>query len=67
MDAAVSDVMRKVAVGVIRHVLTSGGGALVAAGYMGSGDVDAAVGAVLVLVGVVWSAIEKHRTASAPA
>lgn len=57
--------MQKIAIGVLRHVLTSGGGALVAAGYMGSGDVDAAVGAVLVLVGVVWSAVEKHRTASA--
>lgn len=40
---------------VVRHALTTFGGALVGGGYMSSGDLETAVGAVMALIGVVLS------------
>ena len=46
--------------GVVRHVLTFGGGFLASWGYIGSGDVEIAVGAVITLIGLGWSAWDKR-------
>jgi hypothetical protein len=48
--------------GVIRHVLTTAGGALVAAGYFTSDQWTTIAGALTVIVGVVWSVISKRAT-----
>lgn len=62
--AAESHAMSSIIQGLIRHGLTTLGGALVAHGYLGQSDVATAVGAVMTLVGVAWSVIEKRlRTA----
>jgi len=47
--------------GVIRHILTAGGGALVARGLVAQTDVEALVGAVITIIGVVWSALAKKK------
>lgn len=50
--------------GIIRHVLTSAGGALVTTGWATNGQVQDAVGALMVLGGIAWSIYQK-RTAKA--
>ena len=47
--------------GLIRHLLTFGGGVLTSSGYLDQSQSETAVGAVIAIVGVVWSAIEKKR------
>lgn len=49
--------------GLFRHALTSGGGALVAHGVIGGGDVEPIVGALVTLIGVVWSVVSKRLAA----
>lgn len=51
--------MLQVILGVLRHLLTAGGGALATNGLIGSSDVELGVGAVLTLVGLVWSVWQK--------
>lgn len=45
--------------GLVRHVLTFGGGFLIAKGFFDQAMLDAVVPAVLTLVGVIWSAVDK--------
>lgn len=44
---------------IVRHVLTTAGGGLVASGTLTDGDVQTSVGAIMALIGVglsVWNA-----------
>lgn len=43
----------------LRHLLTGIGGALVAKGYLDSGAVEAIIGALASLGGVLWSVMQK--------
>jgi|TARA_R110000851_G_scaffold169312_4_gene315472 hypothetical protein len=47
--------------GLVRHILTAGGGYLVAKGMIDEGSVETVVGAVIALAGVVWSAVAKKK------
>jgi hypothetical protein len=47
--------------GVVRHILTAAGGALVTKGVIGETELEMAVGALITIVGVVWSAIAKKK------
>lgn len=47
--------------GIVRHILTAAGGALVAKGMIGEGELELVVGAIITLAGVVWSAIAKKK------
>lgn len=47
--------------GLVRHILTFGGGFVVADGWTTPEQWDTAVGAVITLVGVLWSVYEKFR------
>lgn len=53
--------MNEAVAGLIRHALTTVGGVLAAKGYLDSGMVEASVGAVVTLVGVVWSLVAKRK------
>lgn len=53
--------MLEVILGIIRHLLTAGGGVLVSNGILEAGQVETAVGAVLALVGIVWSVWDKKK------
>lgn len=46
---------------IIRHTLTSVGGALVAAGWLTAADWQTVIGAISGLVGVALSVIQKRR------
>lgn len=54
--------MKAIAGLIARHVLTAAGGALVAKGVLAAAQVEPIVGAVLLLGGVIWSAIQKARS-----
>lgn len=47
--------------GIVRHVLTFGGGMLTAQGWGEASDWDQIIGAILTLVGVAWSVWNKRR------
>ncbi len=51
---------------LMRHALTAGGGAAVAAGYVAADDATAIAGALSTLAGLVWSAWQKYRAAGSP-
>jgi len=50
--------------GLVRHVLTFGGGFLVAKGIIPEGMVDEVIGAVMTLIGIVWSASAPEKNIS---
>ena len=50
--------------GVIRHVLTFVGGALVLLGYSDDAMVQELIGGVMALVGTVWSILDKKEITS---
>jgi uncharacterized membrane protein len=56
--------MDNIVAGIIRHILTAAGGALVAAGYLTSEEWVAIAGALAVLLGVMWSVISRRLTNS---
>lgn len=56
----------EVILGLLRHLLTFGGGALASSGLMEASQVDTAVGAIITVVGVVLSIVHKAQ-AKAPA
>jgi len=47
--------------GIVRHILTFGGGILVTKGVLDEGMVAEISGAVITLIGAVWSIIEKNK------
>lgn len=51
--------------GIIRHLLTTIGGALVAKGVFDESMMLEGVGAVMGLVGFVWSYVEKQKAEAA--
>jgi hypothetical protein len=53
--------MKEILQGLIRHVLTTVGGGLVASGAIGSSDLEAIIGGVLALFGIIWSVISKKK------
>lgn len=59
------DLMKQFTLGVIRHGLTTAGGALVTQGVVSAGEAEQAVGAVMVLVGLAWSLWRKYERAHA--
>jgi hypothetical protein len=50
--------------GIIRHVLTTAGGALVANGTLDANQLNTGAGALVVLIGVVWSVVAKKKAAA---
>lgn len=52
--------MNPMLLGLVRHVLTMAGAGLVTAGYLDEASMQTAVGAVVALIGVAWSAIDKR-------
>lgn len=48
--------------GFVRHLLTFGGGYLVTSGVATADDVNAGVGAIVTLIGLVWSFLAKSKS-----
>ncbi len=49
------------ALGIFRAILTSAGGAVVAHGYVNSGQWEQIVGAAVIVAGAIWSAVNKAQ------
>jgi len=47
--------------GIVRHILTAAGGGLVAKGMLAQTELEMAIGAIVTLAGVIWSAIAKRK------
>lgn len=52
--------IKNIALGAARHFLTGIGGSLVAQGYISADDNNQAVGAIMLVGGIAWSAYEKY-------
>ena len=52
---------REMILGIVRHILTLGGGYFVARGQIDASTADTLVGSVISLGGVVWSIAEKGK------
>ncbi len=50
--------------GVVRHILTFGGGFVVAYGIGNTEMANDAIGAIMTLVGIAWSIYDKKSTAT---
>lgn len=48
--------------GVVRHLLTTFGGVLVAKGYLDAEQLSALAGGAAVLAGVAWSLLAKQKS-----
>ncbi len=55
-----SETLKPILAGLVRHALTTLGGALVAGGYMQGSEVPALVGGGMVLAGALWSWWQKE-------
>jgi len=53
--------MKETVLGFVRHILTFGGGYLASAGIIAEAQIEIAVGAIITLVGIVWSAFDKKK------
>lgn len=54
--------MKKQTLGIIRHLLTFGGGYLVAQKWIDPALLPELVGAVMTIIGGIWSVIEKKKS-----
>ena len=53
--------MKDTLLGIIRHTLTTAGGSLIAKGVLTTNTLDESVGALVTLIGVVWSIVSKKQ------
>lgn len=52
---------RDAILGLVRHILTTAGGVLASKGAIGESDAEIAAGAIVTLVGIIWSVLEKRN------
>jgi hypothetical protein len=52
---------KELVLGFARHLLTFGGGYIAAKGIIDQGMVNEAVGAIMTLAGLAWSAADKKK------
>lgn len=53
--------MKAAILGLVRHLLTTGGGYLIGNGTLTGTEAESATGAIVALVGIIWSVIEKKN------
>lgn len=58
-----TEALQPILAGIVRHALTTDGGAMVAGGYMQSSDTSAFVGGGMVIAGIAWSWWQKRGQA----
>lgn len=57
---------RDTTLGILRHFLTIAGGSLATNGTVSADEMQQAIGAILTLVGIIWSILEKRQRPGAP-
>lgn len=60
-----ANIMQAAITGVIRHLLTTVGGGLVASGILSGDELSQAIGAITTLIGIAWSVLSKRKAAKA--
>lgn len=55
---------KKIALGQVRHFLTTAGGGFVAQGLLTGDELNIIIGGAITLLGVLWSAYDKKREES---
>jgi hypothetical protein len=55
--------MKETILGVVRHILTAGGGFLTANGLATADEVNLIVGGLIAAFGLVWSILQKRKLA----
>lgn len=58
---------KDVILGLVRHVLTFGGGILGSTGWLLQSDVELVVGSIVAIIGAVWSGIKNRKQLKSPA
>lgn len=58
-----SSALQPIIMGQIRHYVGAAGSSLATAGYLAGSDVQVAVGAVMTLLSIIWSAVSKKMAA----
>lgn len=61
--------MKDIILGLLRHLLTAGGGVLAAKGVVGADDaatLETAIGSAVALAGAAWSIWDKKKQKSTP-
>ena len=61
MDTKFTKTQDTVLNGIVRHILTDVGGALVARGSLAESELEPAVGAIITMAGIIWRAFAKRR------
>jgi len=54
---------KQVVLGIVRHILTGVGGYFVGTGLIDAAGAETAIGAIIALAGIIWSAIDKKDAA----
>jgi hypothetical protein len=57
------EALKPILAGLVRHLLTTAGGMLVAGGYMDSSDEASFIGGGMVVAGIIWSWWQKRGQA----
>lgn len=58
-----TDLVKAFTGGIVRSAIATFGGGLLASGVITQGDIEVVAGATAVLVALVWSLIQKKKTA----
>lgn len=56
---------KEVILGLVRHILTFGGGFIVAQGLVDQSMLSDGIGALMTILGIAWSAYDKKSTTPA--
>jgi len=58
--------MKQEILGIVRHILTTFGGIVVANGHATQDEVSAIIGGVIAAVGIAWSLLDKKKRKENP-
>ena len=53
--------IKRIALGQIRHFLTTVGGAFVSQGYISGDELNTIIGAAVIIIGALWSALTPEK------
>lgn len=59
----IREMNRDAILGIVRHVLTTAGGVLVTNGTLSNEQLQTGGGAIVVLIGLIWSVLSKREKA----
>jgi hypothetical protein len=61
MSSIINNVMNPLVTSLVRHALTAGGGGLIVQGTSQGSDTQTAAGAIVTLLGLIWSYLKNKK------